>query len=164
MRSARRCSSRPRSAALIFGQGPSSNALRAALTARSTSALSPSATWQIVSPVVGFRVGKVLPLTLSTQRPPMSIGWSLNWGGLIVRGLGAVAVAMRVVLRLVGEKRVPPTLYGGGRPVEARAGSEQFLNHPSADAEAERRHLLAAQPRDVVDRRHQVGGRPRLGV
>ena len=54
MRSASLLSSRPRSEAFIFGHGPSSNALRAALTARSTSALSPSATWQMVSPVAGL--------------------------------------------------------------------------------------------------------------
>ena len=36
----------------------------AALTALSTSALSPSWTWMMGSPVAGFRVGKVLPDTL----------------------------------------------------------------------------------------------------
>src|SRR5262249_13851753 len=41
MRSANLLSNLPRSEAFIFGQGPSSKALRAALTARSTSALSP---------------------------------------------------------------------------------------------------------------------------
>src|SRR5262245_33498792 len=107
MRSASLFMSRPRSAALILGQGPDSNALRAALTARSTSALSPAAAWQMVSPVVGFSVGKVLPETESTHLPPMSIGWSLTWGGLIVRGFGAVAVAMRVVLRLGGREKSP---------------------------------------------------------
>src|SRR5690348_1256326 len=95
IRSASLSSSRPRSAALIFGHGPSSNALRAALTAKSTSALSPSATWQMVSPVAGLRVGKVLPDTLSSHLPPIKSGWSLTFGFLAAWALGAVAVAMR---------------------------------------------------------------------
>src|SRR5262245_8163265 len=103
MRSASLCSSRPRSAPLIFGQGPSSNALRAALTARSMSALSPSATWQMVSPVAGLRVANVLPLCESTHLPPMSIGWSLTFGGLTVRGLEAVAVLMKRLLSGEGD-------------------------------------------------------------
>src|SRR5256885_16617269 len=81
MRSASLLSSRPRSEAFIFDHGPDSNALRAALTARSMSALSPSATWQIVSPVAGFCVAKVLPDWESTHLPPMNIGWSLTFGG-----------------------------------------------------------------------------------
>src|SRR5947209_5915650 len=84
------------------GQGPSSNALRAAFTARSTSALSPSATWQIVSPVAGFTVGNVLPDTLSSHFPPINIGWSFTLGGLIVRAFVAVAVAMGVSSWKVG--------------------------------------------------------------
>src|SRR5262249_50475595 len=98
MRSASLFISRPRSEAFIFGQGPVSNALRAALTAKSTSAVSPSATWQIVSPVAvaGLRVGNVLPETLSSRLPPMKSGWSLTLGGLTVRGLVTVAVAMPV--------------------------------------------------------------------
>src|SRR5436309_14084112 len=77
-------------------QGPSSKALRAALTARSTSALSASATWQMVSPVAGLIVGNVLPDTLSRHLPPINSGWSLTAGGLTARvlGAGAVAVAM----------------------------------------------------------------------
>ena len=47
--------------AFICDHGPDSNALRAALTARSMSALSPSATWQMTSPVAGLRVANVLP-------------------------------------------------------------------------------------------------------
>src|SRR5438874_4547622 len=74
--------------------GPCSRALRAALTARSTSALSPSATWQRVSPVAGLMAAKVLPETLSTNLPPMNSGWSLTLGGLTARGLLGVVVAM----------------------------------------------------------------------
>src|SRR5262249_43232067 len=77
-----------------FGHGPESKALRAALTARSTSALSPSATWQMVSPVAGLRVGKDFPEALSTHLPPMNIGWSLTCGGLAVRDRGEVAVVI----------------------------------------------------------------------
>src|SRR5207248_3030035 len=88
--------SRPRSEALIFDQGPLSNALRAAFTARSTSALSPSATSQIFSPVAGLIVANVLPETLSTHLPPMSIGcWVLTAGLVNESGLDIVAVAMR---------------------------------------------------------------------
>src|SRR5262249_19567180 len=72
----------------------SSNVLRAALTARSTSALSPSATWQMTSPVAGLSVGKVLPETLSSHLPPIKSGWSLTLGGFMVRALVVVAVAM----------------------------------------------------------------------
>src|ERR1700722_8432506 len=69
IRSAKRCSNRPRSDALVFRHGPWSNAARAALTALSTSAASASATWQISSPVEGLMVAKVLPDSLATQRP-----------------------------------------------------------------------------------------------
>src|SRR5262249_60127052 len=58
------------------------------------SALSPSATWQIVSPVAGLMAAKVLPETLSTNLPPMNSGWSLTLGGLTARGLLGVVVAM----------------------------------------------------------------------
>src|SRR3989304_3928640 len=67
----------------MFRQPFDSNAFRAALTARSTSALSPSATRQITSPVVGLIVSKVLPDTLSTHFPPISIFWFLTFGGAI---------------------------------------------------------------------------------
>src|SRR5256885_16594071 len=95
MRSASLLSSRPRSEAFIFDQGPSSKARRAALTARSTSALSPSATWQMVSPVAGFTVANVLLETLSSHLPPMNNGWSLTCGGLTVRGLAGAGVGPR---------------------------------------------------------------------
>src|SRR5207253_2252692 len=68
---------------------------RAALAARSTSALSPSATWQMTSPVAGLVVWKNLPETLSSHLPPMNSGCcGLTLGGLTVRLLGAVAVVM----------------------------------------------------------------------
>src|SRR5579864_5978962 len=70
-RSARRQSSLPRSLADIFCQGPprSSKALRASLTARSTSAAPASATWVITSPVAGLMVSKVFAVT--THSPPI---------------------------------------------------------------------------------------------
>src|SRR5438067_2008203 len=58
------------------------------------SALSPSATRQITSPVAGLTVSNVLPLALGTHLPSMNINWSLTCGGLTERDLGAVAVAM----------------------------------------------------------------------
>lgn len=44
------------------GQGPWSKALRAALTAKSTSSFVPSATRVIISSVVGFVVSNVFPV------------------------------------------------------------------------------------------------------
>src|SRR5580698_10146759 len=51
---------------------PSSNALRAAFTASSTSALSPSATSARTSSLAGFIVSKVLPDFGATHLPPIS--------------------------------------------------------------------------------------------
>src|SRR5690349_4881962 len=70
-RSARRQSSLPRSLADIFCHGPprSSRALRAALTARSTSAGPASATWVMTSPVAGLMESKVLEV--ATHSPPI---------------------------------------------------------------------------------------------
>src|SRR5438067_11018335 len=101
MRSARRCNSRPRSLAASLRHGPFSNALRAALTARSTSALSASATWQISSPVVGLMVGNALPETLPTHLPPMNIGSTdLTLGSLTLiigtERFGAALVAVAI--------------------------------------------------------------------
>jgi hypothetical protein len=53
-KSANLYSNRPRSAASVRDHGPDSNALRAALTARSMSAAVPSATRAITSPVAGL--------------------------------------------------------------------------------------------------------------
>ena len=66
-------------AASILRQGPESNALRAALTARSMSAASPSATWAMTSSVAGLIVSNVLPLSLSRHLPSISI---LVWSEL----------------------------------------------------------------------------------
>src|ERR1700733_6244070 len=54
-------------------QGPSSKALRAAVTARSTSSLSASGTRAITSPVAGLYTGKVLPDAARTKRPSISM-------------------------------------------------------------------------------------------
>src|ERR1051325_8701334 len=97
MRSASLFMSRPRSDAVIFDHGPESNALRAALTARSMSALSPSATWQIGSPLHGLSVGNVLPETLSSHLPPINIGsWALTCG-ILMDGFAAGRVAVVIV-------------------------------------------------------------------
>src|SRR5688572_18689509 len=63
----------PRSRALIFRQGPLSNARRAAMTALSMSGLAPSATWVMTSPVAGLSVSKVFPLAEFNHLPPISI-------------------------------------------------------------------------------------------
>src|ERR1700682_6364233 len=51
---------------------PSSNALRAAFTASSTSALSPSATNAKTSSLAGFMVSKVFPDFGDTHLPPIN--------------------------------------------------------------------------------------------
>ena len=60
-----------RSAGAIRGHGPSSNALRAAATARSTSSLPHSAMRARVMPFAGLIVLNVFPLFAVTQRPAM---------------------------------------------------------------------------------------------
>ena len=55
------------------GQGPASNALRAARAARSMSSASPSATRASTFPVAGSSVSNVLPDAASTHLPSMSI-------------------------------------------------------------------------------------------
>src|SRR6185295_19472093 len=67
---------RPRSRALTFDHLPS-NALRAAVTARSMSSLSASATSASVSPVAGFGVVNVLPDAASTHCPSIR-SWYLR--------------------------------------------------------------------------------------
>src|SRR5918999_3198547 len=67
---------RPRSRADIFDHLPS-KARRAAATALSMSALSPSATSASVAPVAGFGVVKVLPDSASTHLPSMK-SWYLR--------------------------------------------------------------------------------------
>ena len=70
--------------------------MRAALTARSMSAASPSATWAITSSVAGLIVANVLPLTLSRHLPSISIlVWMLPVAALALDFVGFVMVAMR---------------------------------------------------------------------
>src|SRR5580693_9014660 len=64
---------RPRSEGVILDHGPVSNAARAALTARSMSSLSPSATRDRTSPVAGLYVGNVFAEGASTHLPLMRI-------------------------------------------------------------------------------------------
>src|ERR1700761_1607040 len=61
-----------RCAGLNLDHGPS-NASRAAVTARSMSSASPSATWARISPVAGLRVSNVLPDAASSHLPPISM-------------------------------------------------------------------------------------------
>src|SRR5713226_3844991 len=68
---------RARSAGGRSRQDPRSKLARAALTARSTSSRSPSATSASTSPLEGSSVGKVLPEAASTQRPPMNSSFGL---------------------------------------------------------------------------------------
>src|SRR5262245_43968019 len=64
---------RPRSDGVVRRQGPSSNALRAALTAASMSALPPDGTLQMVSPVAGLTVANVSPENAETHLPLINI-------------------------------------------------------------------------------------------
>jgi hypothetical protein len=60
-----------RSEGAIFAQVPFSKAARAAFTARSTSSLSPDATWFRTLPVAGLMLSKVLPEADGTYLPLM---------------------------------------------------------------------------------------------
>jgi hypothetical protein len=60
-----------RSRGAMRDQTPDLNALRAALTAASTSLASPRATSAITSPVAGLMVWKVLPFFDETNLPSM---------------------------------------------------------------------------------------------
>ena len=81
IRSPIRHTSLPRSEAVIAGQGPDSKARRAARTARSMSALSPSATRAMVAPVAGFFTSKVFSEAAATHLPSISslFGVARNW-------------------------------------------------------------------------------------
>jgi hypothetical protein len=102
IKSASRLISRPLSRASIFAQGPDSNALRAALTAKSISAASPSATWAITSSVAGLMVGNVLPLLASCHLSPMRI---LVWRTLGAAVLGACNVVAMTNLLIESLRR-----------------------------------------------------------
>src|SRR2546430_16073402 len=91
---------RPRSRAFIFRHGPLSNALRAARTALSTSAFSPSATCAITSPVAGLIVSNVRPLVESTHLPSMCIFvCRIFTGRFFFMRDGAAVVVIRRLLR-----------------------------------------------------------------
>src|SRR5947209_105554 len=61
-----------RSLGVVCGHGPSSNALRAASTARSMSPSAPSGTTPTTSSVAGLITSMVLPLAGATHSPPMN--------------------------------------------------------------------------------------------
>ena len=69
--SAQRISTFLRLAGARPAQRPSSKAARAAATARSTSVLSPSATWVSTLPSIGETQSKVLPEAASANLPSM---------------------------------------------------------------------------------------------
>src|SRR5689334_5262978 len=71
IRSAKRCITFLRSEGAMFDQLPFSNTSRAALTARSTSSLSPAETLLITLPVAGLMLSKVLPEADGTYLPLM---------------------------------------------------------------------------------------------
>src|SRR6266571_2969980 len=123
--------SRPRSAASIFFQAFDSSALRAALTARSMSAASPSATWQIVPPVAGLMAGNVFPETLSCHLPPIKSGWSFTCGALIVFGLLATAVLMMVSFEIDCDASLisPRHLAHGAEIGEPGASTTEVVRH-----------------------------------
>src|SRR6267378_7336036 len=81
-----------RSEAVIAGQGPDSNARRAARTAASISALSPSAARAIVAPLAGFLTSKVFSEAAASHFPSISSFFAVamncatgrdNWGSFI---------------------------------------------------------------------------------
>src|SRR5690348_4145 len=78
------------------------------------SALSPRATWQMVSPVAGLMAGNVLPEALSTNLPLMNSGWSLTCGGLTALVL---VVVVAVVMQHPPVKRTLTS--GGARAIRA---------------------------------------------
>ncbi len=80
--SATRSSSRPRSAADVLGQGPSSKARRAAATAAPASLGPPSSTVATGVPSAGQRISRVPPSAAAVHRPPMnSSGMGSSWYG-----------------------------------------------------------------------------------
>ena len=92
MRSPMRHTILPRSEGVIAGQGPDSNARRAARTAASTSSLSPSAARAMVAPLAGFLTSKVASETAGSHLPSISsfLGLPINcatgrdiWGSFI---------------------------------------------------------------------------------
>lgn len=109
IRSANLLNTRPRARPDILGQGPSSKARRAAATARSISRTPASATLQIVSPVRGSMLGKVLPSIASSHRPSMSSRVAVGVGAaatdevdarrLNTDGMSARRFATRAIIR-----------------------------------------------------------------
>src|SRR5947209_3824444 len=92
---------RPRWLALIFAQGPDSNARLAAFTARSMSALSPSATRARTSPVAGSIESNVLPDEAAIHLPSIKsfLGVAKN-SVTVLWTCNGVAVAINGLLRL----------------------------------------------------------------
>src|SRR5215211_5943555 len=119
---------RPRSRAETFDHLPS-KARRAAATALSMSALSPSATSASVAPVAGLGVVKVLPDSASTHLPSMK-SWYLrgvsdadladdiNFSPLPDESLGVCPVSWNV-FRLERGTTLHPPRFGGKKGEQA---------------------------------------------
>src|SRR5690348_16847510 len=119
---ANRRRSAPRSAGPIRDHGPSSNAYRAARTASSTSAASPSDTAARTFPVAGLTVSNVLPDLAGTHWFPMSKAGGNEASHWLTCGLRACP-GMAVLVVSAAMVRAPQDLAGGGRvrrPLEGR--------------------------------------------
>src|SRR5271165_2239551 len=119
---------RPRSDGVILLHGPSSNAERAARTARLMSSAPPSAMRARVSPVAGFGVSNVLPDAASVHCPLMN-----NWRGVAMKAsvfLSRVTVIGIYLLALEGRgSQCPARLVGACSPRSGRETAPQASTH-----------------------------------
>src|SRR6516162_11530145 len=130
---------RPRSDGVIRPQGPSSNAFRAARTARLMSSASPSATRASVSPVAGLGVSNVLPDAASLHCPLMNIWRGAPMNSSTLRSSVTVMGASSLLaLRL---RKAPPSRLDSphigpacGPQAAAQLGSLNETTHHLAGA------------------------------
>src|SRR5713226_6951250 len=140
IRSPRRQTMRPRSCGLIFGQGPSSNALRAAVTARSMSRSSPLPTTDSGSSLAGLIGWYVSPESGACHFPATKISPAFM---LASRSVLAVGQGQRDALGAqgqLGEARPGGVLErirdgGGGRD------DGRLAHTAGAEGAGRRRHL-----------------------
>src|SRR5499425_83156 len=154
MRSPIRQMIRPRSDVVILLQGPSSNALRAARTARSMSSASPSATRARVSPVAGSGVSNVLPDAASAHCPLMNSfrGAAMNSSTLRSR-VTVMDAHLPLLLVLIVRQATRRDSYPiGGAPVRSWTASRLPARPPAAaGGKPGQRVLTAAQPGVLAD-------------
>src|SRR5215475_13953897 len=119
-----------RSRGAMRDQAPDLNALRAALTAASTSDASPRATSAITSPVAGLMVWKVLPFFEETNLPSMK--WRVSGFSLAAALCSAFASSAFACSRFMMVPPLPRVRHPFGhtksalliaRPVGPRQGS-----------------------------------------